>query len=660
MSLAPILRQSLKLNRAGWRPGAATRCALVLALVLVGGSLAGHPTWGVAAAIGAFNTGLASLTGVYRTRLKTMLQVCGVTFVCALIGGLVGPSLPLAVLTLTLGCLLLTVYGEAVPAAATLTLQATMTLLILSGLRLAPAAVPGTALLVLLGGLAQVMVLGVLWPLGRHHPEHRAVSLTYAALADFVAGWEEDAQRGVAAPGRLFPDDAPFQGAQSALNSVPVTRRRASHTELAALLEEAEGLRAALISLGLQPWVRGQAEVPRLFRRVLTRTLTQVRRGVSQGQTGPDEALISPGALRALRFAALRAAPVGEVEKVISALALTLDLLTRLSLTARPPIDPVLPYSLSPAPAAPTLPFWWLRPTPAQFTPAQWQHGWRLAVAVGLSDLLVRLLALPHGYWLPLTVGLVLRADYLTTLTRGVARLLGTLAAVLAGPLLGLAHPGVQLDTLFVLGAAWLAYALVQVGYAPFSAAVSLYVIMSVSASGLSQGAVAEGRLLYTVLGGLVALVAFLLWPLWVSGTAGERLRQAAGKQLAYADALLAACSGSVDTGVADPGLNTVDSGETALEQTRSAARSARVSAEGVVAAAVAEPVWATRGQRDDAAPQNMALLSANAARLLALHLALRRAGSEGARSALRTALGQARQVSAQLAGEGQENSTVQ
>ena len=650
MSLAPILRQSLKLSRAGWRPGAATRCALVLALVLVGGSLAGHPTWGVAAAIGAFNTGLASLTGVYRTRLKTMLQVCGVTFVCALIGGLVGPSLPLAVLTVTLGCLLLTVYGEAVPAAATLTLQATMTLLILSGLRLAPAAVPGTALLVLLGGLAQVTVLGVLWPLGRHQPEHRAVSLTYAALADFVASWEEDARRGVAAPGRLFPDDAPFQGTQSALNSVPVTRRRASHAELAALLEEAEGLRAALISLGLQPWVRGQTEAPRLFRRVLTRTLAQVRRGVSQGQTGPDEALVSPGALRALRLAALRAAPVGEVEKVISALALTLDLLTRLSLTARPPIDPVLPYSLSPAPAAPTLPFWRLRPTPAQ-----WQHGWRLAVAVGLSDLLVRLLALPHGYWLPLTVGLVLRADYLTTLTRGAARLLGTLAAVLAGLLLGLAHPGVQLDTLFVLGAAWLAYALLQVGYAPFSAAVGLYVIMSVSASGLSQGAVAEGRLLYTVLGGLVALVAFLLWPLWVSGTAGERLRQAAGKQLAYADALLAACSGSVDTG-----LNTVFPGETALERARSAARSARVSADGVVAAAVAEPVWATRGQRDDAAPQNMALLSANAARLLALHLALRRAGSEDARPALRTALGQARQVSAQLAGEGQENSTVQ
>ena len=219
---------------------------------------------------------------------------------------------------------------------------------------------------------------------------------------------------------------------------------------------------------------------------MLTRTLAQVRRGVSQGQTGPDEALISPGALRALRLAALRAAPVGEVEKVISALALTLDLLTRLSLTARPPIDPVLPYSLSPAPAAPTLPFWRLRPTPAQ-----WQHGWRLAVAVGLSDLLVRLLALPHGYWLPLTVGLVLRADYLTTLTRGAARLLGTLAAVLAGLLLGLAHPGVQLDTLFVLGAAWLAYALLQVGYAPFSAAVGLYVIMSVSASGLSIAALA-------------------------------------------------------------------------------------------------------------------------------------------------------------------------
>lgn len=659
MSLAPILLQSLKVNLAGWRPGSATRCALVLGLVLISGSLLGHPSWGVAAAIGAFNAGLASLSGVYRTRLRTMFQVCLVSFGCALLGGLVGTSLPLAVLTLTLGCLLFTVYGEVVPAAATLTLQAIMTLLILSGLRLPPSAVPGTALLVLLGGAAQVLVLGALWPLGKYQPERRAVSLVFAALADFVQGWEP-AQKGRAtlqtvgdpAPGsplpiRLFPDDAPFRDAAAALASVKPGTWRASHGGLRVLLEEAEGLRAALISLGLQPWVRAQDEQARLVRRVLVRALSQLRQSVRQGEgtvageAGPPA--VSSGALRALRVAAGRAAPrlvvavsgqpEDEMKDESGPLALALGLLERLSL-------PVVPADHSPTaqvtrptdtadsgmttatwtetPPAPRL--WQLRPSPSQ-----WQHSLRLALTVGMSDLLVRLLALPHGYWLPLTVGLVLRADYLTTVTRGAGRLLGTLAAVLVGLLLGLAHPSPQVDTLLVLAAAWLAYALLQVGYAPFSAAVSLYVIFSVSASGLSQGAVAEGRLLYTVLGGVLALGAFLVWPIWQARTARERLRQVALRQQEYA-ALLLNVGGS--------------EGENRVEAARTAARDARLAAEGAVMAAAAEPRWASRSDPfRDLAQANMARLSANAARLLALHLMVRNSRGRGADPATRRAL---------------------
>ena len=575
MSLAPVLRQSLKVNLAGWRPGSATRCALVLAVMLLGGTLFGHPEWGVAAAIGAFNAGLASLTGVYRTRLRLMLQICLVTFGCALLGGLVGHSLVLAVLVLTLGSLLFSLYGEVVPSASTLTLQATMTLLIISGLQLPPSAVPGTALLVLLGGAAQVLVLGVVWPLDRHQPERRSVSLVFAALADFVQGWDLPPE-----PGRLFPDDTPFRDALASLGSAQDDDGHPRHTQLRVLLEEAEGLRAALISLGLEPWVRRQDEPVRLFRRVLVRVLTRVRRQVRQGQSSAVSPLVSSGALRALRVAAHRAAPPGELAAADAApastpLALTLDLLKRVSLPGREPAGGVVPH-VPPTSTGRPAAFRDLRPTPGQ-----WKHALRLALAIGLSDLLVRLLAVPHGYWLPLTVGVVLRADYVTTVTRGAARLLGTLAAVLLGLLVGLAHPAAGTVTLLVLAAAWLAYSLLQVGYAPFSAAVSLYVIFSVSASGLSQGAVAEGRLLYTVLGGVVAVVAFLVWPIWQAGTARERLRQVAVRQQEYAAALLRYGEApSQEAG--SPEI------EVEVEQARSAARTARVGAEGAVLAAAA------------------------------------------------------------------------
>lgn len=298
------------------------------------------------------------------------------------------------------------------------------------------------------------------------------------------------------------------------------------------------------------------------------------------------------------------------------------------------------PGAVAPAPSPP--PLLKLRPTPAQ-----WQHSLRLALAVGLSDLLVRSLDLPHGYWLPLTVGLVLRADYLTTVTRGAARLLGTLAAVLLGLLIGLAHPTPQLDTLLVLVAAWLAYALLQVGYAPFSAAVSLYVIASVSASGLSQGAVAEGRLLYTVLGGVLALAAFLVWPIWQAGTARERLRQVALKQQTYADLLLKfGAQGSGPAGPDDEGAH-----DTQVESARTAARDARLAAEGAVMAAAVEPRWASRsaGVRTFAQP-TMARLSGNAAHLLALHLALRNGGAGTGDT--RTALEHSRRLAEETARE--------
>jgi uncharacterized membrane protein YccC len=675
MSLAPILLQSLKVNRAGWRPGSATRCALVLGLVLLGGSLLGHPSWGVAAGIGAFNAGLSSLSGVYRTRLRTMIQVCVVSFVSALIGGLVGASLPLAVLTLTLGCLLLTVYGEVVPAAATLTLQAIMTLLILSGLRLPPSAVPGTALLVLLGGAAQVLVLGLLWPLGKYQPERRAISLVFASLADFVQGWKPSGQQGRPAatsrsavptlPGRLFPDDAPFRDALAALASVKPGTWRASHSRLRGLLEEVEGLRSALISLGLQPWVREHSEQARLFRRVLVRILTQLRLSVRQGRSGTDSRsgdgsgpplpLVSTGALRALQVAAQRAAPrylmaslpgleAEDLQDESSSLVLVLDLLERLSL---PGISATQSAAASTGAAAQTLAppapgLWPLRPSPSQ-----WQHSLRLALAVGLSDLLIRVLALPHGYWLPLTVGLVLRADYLTTVTRGAARLLGTLVAVLLGLLLGLTHPTPQVDTLLVLLAAWLAYALLQVGYAPFSAAVSLYVIFSVSASGLSQGAVGEGRLLYTVLGGVVALTAFLIWPLWQARTARERLRLVAQRQQEYAAALLRFSRTGAVSGFESAGAV---ASETELEESRAAARAARVAAEGAVMAAAVEPRWASRSEpsRDPAPQASMAVLSANAARLLALQLTLRNSPEHRGDPAVEAALEASRSVARQ------------
>ena len=73
----------------------------------------------------------------------------------------------------------------------------------------------------------------------------------------------------------------------------------------------------------------------------------------------------------------------------------------------------------------------------ANLTPrsATFRHAIRLGVALALATALYRLLPFPvgRGYWIPLTVLLVLRTDFASTFTRGLARLIGTiLGAVLA------------------------------------------------------------------------------------------------------------------------------------------------------------------------------------------------------------------------------------
>ncbi len=63
----------------------------------------------------------------------------------------------------------------------------------------------------------------------------------------------------------------------------------------------------------------------------------------------------------------------------------------------------------------------------------------RLGIALALATALYQIFHLPleRGYWIPMTVVLVLRSDFLTTFTRGIARLLGTmLGAVLTTLLL--------------------------------------------------------------------------------------------------------------------------------------------------------------------------------------------------------------------------------
>lgn len=150
----------------------------------------------------------------------------------------------------------------------------------------------------------------------------------------------------------------------------------------------------------------------------------------------------------------------------------------------------------------------------------------RLALALLTSTAIYRYFHVRNGYWIPMTALLVLKPQWTNTLSRGIARMLGTVAG--AGIALALAKllpfPAWVLPSLVVLSA-WGCYAMQAVNYAVFSVFVTLYIVFLFRFGGFSETSAAEIRLVNTVVGGSLALAIDALWKLAAAGRAALRAR---------------------------------------------------------------------------------------------------------------------------------------
>lgn len=123
---------------------------------------------------------------------------------------------------------------------------------------------------------------------------------------------------------------------------------------------------------------------------------------------------------------------------------------------------------------------------------------------------------LPHGYWLPFTMVVVLQPDYGSTRTKAAQRLLGTLAgSVLASLVLWLRLPfpvlmAATAATAFVFGF------FLRRSYGIAVVFITLFVVVLTESLGPATLALTIERVGDTLVGGLLALVAALIfWPAW-------------------------------------------------------------------------------------------------------------------------------------------------
>jgi uncharacterized membrane protein YccC len=157
------------------------------------------------------------------------------------------------------------------------------------------------------------------------------------------------------------------------------------------------------------------------------------------------------------------------------------------------------------------------------------RHAMRLSVAAAAGATIARFADLEHGYWIPLTVVMVLRPETAHTYTRCVGRVAGNALGILvASILIVLLHPSGVLAAMMAVVFIAVAYAVSGFGYLALSAALAAAIVFLVDIGGTAVAATVSDRLLATLIGGALAVLAHVALP----DHAVVRLRQRAGELL--------------------------------------------------------------------------------------------------------------------------------
>jgi uncharacterized membrane protein YccC len=139
-------------------------------------------------------------------------------------------------------------------------------------------------------------------------------------------------------------------------------------------------------------------------------------------------------------------------------------------------------------------------------------YSLQLAFAIALATEIYRMLHYPSGYWIPMTALLVLKPALTDTVSRAIARTLGTMCGAIAVSFfLAHIHTTPVVLACFTALFAWLAYGLVNVNYALYSMVITGYIVFLLSLNEIPGQTLAERRTFCTVLGGVIALCVRLV-----------------------------------------------------------------------------------------------------------------------------------------------------
>ncbi len=548
-----IARTAFRLERRRLEPLFIARCSLGVAIALVSGFLTGHPLDAVAAAVGAMSTGFASLQGVYRTRAATMVGMAVAMAFSTVAGALTVGHPYLTVIALALWGFAYGLFASLGPAAAGICLNAAIALIVFSSFSMTPLQTAEAGVSVLAGGVLQAVLLVVLWPVQRYPEERRALAAAYRTLAAYA--------RDLISDHAAFPASSVLQSVRKTLADPRPFGRRTALASFQALLNEAERLRSTLTRIAAQDDSSFEIIQPRVVAVLeeIANALDDARAPEAQQSTmldPPENNRLQQSLFHqlgtALRYAGAPTRgialhpPDGKAMRDVF-----------------PSVDDTLTR---------------VRTNLSIHTPFG-RHALRLAVVMAIAGTLAELFPHQRGYWIPLTAVLVLRPDFTSTLSRGFARIGGTLIGVVFSTALVLVVPDTQHVSLaLAIVFATLGYAIFQVNYALYTLSITAYVVFLLSLTGTPEQSAIVNRLVATSAGGTLAMLSYLLWPTWEAPHTRQRLVQLLEIDSQYGQRLF--------DGLADPRLRDV----VALNVLRNEVWNARSAADESLERMLAEP----------------------------------------------------------------------
>ncbi|QEU93023.1 FUSC family protein [Streptomyces kanamyceticus] len=523
VSLRPLappdwLVRSLKPQSAPIPWAAVARASVAMALPLAVGILAGQPTYGALASMGALSGVIGDTADAYRMRIfniavPQLFGALGVT-----LGSLVFGQGWLAVGAVTFVALVSGMMSTIGAVASVSGLLLLLNCVVGAGLPM-----PGqwwlAPLLMTSGGLLVLALALLAWPLRSGVPERAAVAASYRSVAALLdaAGTDayDDARTAVTASLNQSYDLVLARRARDHGRNPELVRLVAQLNALTPIVEAAPAAHQAArhACAHLPP------EVPAAVRALAA----TVERGAATHTPGDDPATRTAHRLsephdhagRALDHAVRHAAetlndpdPLGAIE--------TDDRLGRpaaLRVRARRAARNVI------------------------LSGASWRYGLRLALCIGIAQSLVSLIDVPRSYWVALTITFVLKPDFGSVFSRAVLRALGTAAGLVVAAAVLAEVPHGWWDVPVMMLLAPLIPALTTRGYGYQTAAITPVILLLSDILNHQGLGLVLPRLVDSLMGCAIALVAgYLLWPESWGTRIGDRLADAVADTATYVD----------------------------------------------------------------------------------------------------------------------------